>query len=184
MQDCSCAFYPSHPLCSQFFIAGTKAFHPGGETPSTSSMARMTSVTSMVVHIELRIALHQHRQRDAMRGVGNFNATLLPLGVFSWAKYLCTLACAALYALLLYFIWSSGFGDWCTISQSTQAHQLHRCGAVGVSTLQHVGLLHLQPCTRYLSWQNQCSACTYALHKSSTATLSSVERRVLWRGTD
>ena len=82
MQDFSCAFYPSHPLCSQFFIAGTKAFHPGGETPSTSSMARMTSATSMV-YIEFRIALHQHRQRDAMRGAGNFNAVLLQLGVFS-----------------------------------------------------------------------------------------------------
>ena len=72
-----------HTHCvPSFFIAGTKAFHPGGETPSTSSMARMTSATSMV-HIEFRIALHQHRQRDAMRGAGNINATLLPLGVFS-----------------------------------------------------------------------------------------------------
>ena len=54
----------------------------GRDAVNFIAMARMTSATSMV-HIEFRIALHQHRQRDAMRGAGNFNATLLPLGVFS-----------------------------------------------------------------------------------------------------
>ena len=39
----------------------------------------------------------QRFQRDAVTGVGNINVAHLPLGVFSRAKYLFTLACAALY---------------------------------------------------------------------------------------
>ena len=69
-------------------------------------------------------------------------------------------------------------------------NQRRRINYIGVVLLAYLytsptrGDAALVAMHRYLSWRNRCSACTYALQKSSPATLSSVERRFLWRGTD
>ena len=88
----------------------------------------------------------QRFQRDAVTGAGNINAAHLPLGVFSRAKYLFTLACAALCDFTAVFYSSSGFGDWCKIPQSCRRINYIGAALLECLHLQHVGLLHLQPC--------------------------------------
>ena len=133
-------------MCSQFFLCqAPKHFYREGEAPSTSSMARTLSTASMA-RIGFDALQLQRFQRDAVACAGNGNAAHLPLGVFSRAKYLFTLACAALAVLLLYIISSSGFGDWCKIPQSCRRINYIGTALLECLHLQHVGLLHLQPC--------------------------------------
>ena len=88
----------------------------------------------------------QRCQRDAVIGVGNINVVNISLGVFSRAKYLFTLACAALCDFTAVFYSSSGFGDWCKIPQSCRRINYTDVALLECLHLQHVGLLHLQPC--------------------------------------
>ena len=105
----------------------------------------------------------QRYQRDAVTGAGNINDVHLPLGVFNRAKYLFTLACAAL-AVLLFIISSSGFGDWCKIPQSCRRINYIGAALLECLHLQHVGLPHLQPCNAI------CPGITVVAHARTSHT--------------